>query len=166
MIKLPDAIVVYPQKDRKPNYLLCWIPAKYYSQVAKSKEAREILFQYYPNGIEVELSADGLKEAGIKLSRTPNQLCQAYTELFGEGLIPESGMVEVANLDSYIGQKQGRTKKAVVAELVDNHNAVPMLAANNLSRKIASPPPMTEGEEAKLVYQRLSAQQNTFEQEE
>jgi hypothetical protein len=166
MIKLPDAIVVYPQKVHKPNYLLCWIPAKYYSQVAKTKEARETLFQYYPNGIEVELSADGLKEAGIKLSRTPNQLGQAYTELFGEGLIPESGMVEVANLDSYIGQKQGRSKKEAVAELAENKNVIPMLAANNLMRKIASPPPMTEGEEAKQVYQRLSAPRNLSEQEE
>ena len=40
------------------------------------------------------------------------------------------------------------------------------LAENSLLRKIASSPPMTEGEEAKQVYQRLSAQRNLSEQEE
>ena len=64
MIKLPDAIVVYPQKKSVPGYLLCWIPAKEYQGVVRSSKKRGELARLYPNGLEVELSQEGLKDAG------------------------------------------------------------------------------------------------------
>ena len=43
MIKLPKKIVIYPQKNSKPDYLLCWIPTDGYKQVASNQEVQEEL---------------------------------------------------------------------------------------------------------------------------
>jgi hypothetical protein len=107
MIKLPKKIVIYPQKRSKPDYLLCWIPADGYAQVAINQEVQEELESDYPNGLEVELSEDGLEEFGIHLESTPEKLRQAYLELNDQAVLPESGMIEVASLVNFIGERRG-----------------------------------------------------------
>jgi hypothetical protein len=166
VIELPNAIVIYPQKKNVPSYLLCWIPSKYYDQVAINKGALDALNKYYPNGIEVELSSDGFKEAGIQLERKPKPLGKAYLDLVTKGLVPESGMVEVSNLIEYIEQKDQRSKKEVLSELAEKKPNLSHLEEGDLLRKIISQPPMTEGEDEKQVYHRLTSQQTSNDLEE
>jgi len=159
VIKLPDAIVIYPQKKRVPSYLLCWIPAKEYQGVVRSSKKRDELARLYPNGVEVELSQDGLKDAGISLRIKPTQLKRAYLELLAEGLIPETGVVELGSLKAYLDEKRGRSRKELTAELKEKRGRLDELEEGDLLRKITSPPPMTKGEEAEKIYRRLDVNQ-------
>lgn len=115
MIKLPKKIVIYPQKRSKPDYLLCWIPADGYEKVAINQDVKEELETGYPNGLEVELSQDGLEEFGIQFKYSPDELHAAYLELNGQDVLPESGMVEVEALERYIGERsEGRSIEEIM----------------------------------------------------
>ncbi len=161
MIKLPAAIVIYPQEKKRPGYLLCWIPAKDYKQVAKNKLSRENLSKYYPEGIEVELSTDGFNEFGIKLSCLPEKLRKAYLDLAGKNLLPESGMIEETSLAAYLSGKKGDQTGAAVAKPVEGTLGRDVLTESAATPKIFGAPPMTDGEDAIQVFRRLSNRQDT-----
>jgi len=115
MIKLPKKTVIYPQKRSKPDYLLCWIPADGYEKVAINQDVQEELETDYPNGLEVELSEDGLEEFGIHFEYPPDELRAAYLELNAQGVLPESGMVEVEALEGYIRERSaGRSIEEII----------------------------------------------------
>jgi hypothetical protein len=164
MIELPDAIVIYPQKKSVPGYLLCWVPANKYQRVVVNTEKRNQLEKLYPRGIEIELSEDGLKDAGIALEVTPERLQQAYLDLLGEDLVPDTGMVELASLKEYLGEENSRSRDEIVAELMSQKARFEELDEGDLFLKIASPPPMTDGDEARQVYRRLDVKQRPSDQ--
>ena len=155
MIKLPDAIVIYPQKKSVPDYLLCWIPANEYRRVVQKPEKRAELEKLYPRGIEIELSEEGLQETGISLEVTPEQLQQAYLELLEEDLVPDTGMVELSALKEYLDEKERRSREELSSGLTDRMGRFEELDEGDLLRKIRTPPPMSEGDEPWQVYRRL-----------
>jgi hypothetical protein len=159
MIELPDVIVIYPLRKSVPSYLLCWIPAKEYERVVADTDKRRELGRLEPGGIEIELSDDGLNEAGVALDVPPERLRRAYLDLLKEDLVPETGMVELASLKEYLGEEESRTREEIVAELVEQRSRFEELDEGDLFRKIASPPPMTAGDKASKVYRRLDVKQ-------
>jgi hypothetical protein len=159
MIRLPNVIVIYPQRKSDPGYLLCWIPAREYENVVQDPGARADLAQYYPRGVEVELSAEGLDEYGIDLNADPERLHRAYQDLVAQNAAPESGMVELANLREVSDQPATRSAGGVSFGLSEWMSGVEDLDDDHILRRIAAPPPMTEGEDASQVYRRLLGQQ-------
>jgi hypothetical protein len=107
MIKLPKKVVIYPQKRSKPDYLLCWIPANSFEQVATNQEVREELESDYPSGLEIEFSEEGLAEFGIQFDSSPEELRQAYLDLNAQDVLPESGMIEIDALERFIVEMRG-----------------------------------------------------------
>jgi len=162
MISLPDAIVIYPQKKNVPGYLLCWIPSKDYQNVVEDQNKRAELAKFYPRGIEIELSEEGLGDAGITLGIPPEQLQRAFLDLLETNLVPDTGMVELASLQHYLDEGKDRTRDELTAELAEKLPLFEELDEDDLLRKIVSAPPMTEGDEARQVYRRLDVEQRQF----
>lgn len=167
MIKLPESIVIYPQKKSVPGYLLCWIPAGEYGTAVVDAEKRSDHERLDPQGIEIELSEEGLEEAGVKLDATPDELRRAYLALWKGKLVPESGMVELASLQEYL-KEEGRSLEEVADEDAEAMFSFDMpgeeggrrgVRRRELLSKIASPPPMSEGDDASQVYRRLDVRQ-------
>lgn len=129
-----------------------------------NNEKRSQLEKLYPRGIEIELTEDGLKDAGITLEITPERLQQAYLDLLGEDLVPDTGMVELTSLNEYLGEEHNRSRDEIVADLVSQKARFDELDEGDLFRKIASPPPMTDGDEAGQVYRRLDVKQRPTDQ--
>lgn len=164
MISLPNAIVIYPQKKSDPSYLLCWIPVREYQRVVLKPEKRAELEKLYPQGIEIELTEDSLKEAGIALEVTPQQLQRAYLDLLALNLLPGTGMVELASLNDYLVHEQDTPLEELAFSSTVRGGTVDGLAEGDLLRKITAVPPMTEGDEAGQVYRRLDVKQQQSNQ--
>jgi hypothetical protein len=159
MIKLPKKMVIYPQKRSKPDYLLCWIPAEYYEVVATSQEVKQELDSDFPNGVEIELSEDGLEEFGIQLETPVGQLRQAFLELNAEGALPESGMIEVEMLDEFIKEREaGRSIEEITQPPQPDTLSFDVTEASPL-QKLKEGPEMEGDEEAQNLFQRLSVRQ-------
>jgi hypothetical protein len=169
MIKLPNVIVIYPQKKSVPGYLLCWIPAEEYATAVVDAEKRSDHERLDPQGIEIELSEEGLEEAGVKLDATPDELRRAYLVLWEGEVVPESGMVELVSLQGYL-KEEGRYLEEAAGEEAeamfsfDTGRSRPR--RNELLSKFVSAPPMTEGDDASQVYRRLDVRQRSSNQDE
>lgn len=164
MIRLPNVIVIYPQRKSDPGYLLCWIPAREYDGVVEDPEARGDLAQYHPRGVEVELSPEGLEEYGIDLQTDPDRLREAYRELLVEDMVPASGMVELEALQEALDRGEAAAPGATSFGLSEWMSQLE--EEDHLLRRMVTPPPMTEGEEPGQVYRRLFGQGSPSDGEE
>ena len=159
MIKLPKKIVIYPQKRSKPDYLLCWIPSDRYQDVAINAEAEGELKSDYPNGIEIELSEDGLQEFGIQLNASPEKLRQAYLELNSEDALPKSGMIEAAMLKKIIEEREaGRSIEEITKPPQPDALSFDVTESNPL-HLLKDGPEMIGDEDPQELFQRLSVRQ-------
>jgi hypothetical protein len=159
MIKLPNVIVIYPQKKSVPGYLLCWIPTGAYGTAVVDAEKREDHERLDPQGIEIELSKEGLEEAGVELDATPDELRRAYLALWEGDLLPESGMVELASLLKFLKDEDRYLDEGEAMFSFDTGRSG--LDHSSFLRQITSPPPMTEGDDASQVYRRLDVRQQS-----
>jgi hypothetical protein len=159
MISLPESITIYPQRQSDPAYLLCWIPARAYRRVVRTKVRRAELRKLYPQGVEIELSDEGLEETGVALPVEPERLRQAYLDLARAGLLPESGLVGLEALQAYLEEARQRPRPELTAALADQLEHMEELGEDDLMRRIAQGPPMSEGEDPADAYRRLAAPQ-------
>ncbi len=159
MIKLPKKIVIYPQKRSRPDYLLCWIPPDFYKDVSIDQEVEKEMESDYPNGIEIELSEDGLQEFGIQLNATPEKLRQAYLELNSEDALPESGMVESAMLEKILEEREaGRSIEEITKPPQPDALSFDITESDPL-HLLKEGPEMIGDEEPQELFQRLSVRQ-------
>lgn len=159
MIKLPKTIAIYPQKLSKPDYLLCWIPADSYHEVATDAGTEEELKKFYPNGIEIELSEAGLGEIGVRLETPLEDLHLAYLELFAQGLLPDSGMIEIDVLEQYMADKEtGRSIDEITRSAEPETLSFGIPESDWLS-KIKEGPEMSGEEDSQDLFQKLSVRQ-------
>ena len=159
MIKLPKKIVIYPQKRSKPDYLLCWIPTDGFAQVAMNQETREELETDYPNGLEVELSEDGLEEFGIQFAASPEELRQAYLELNDQAVLPESGMIEVASLEKFIRERSGGRSIEEITQPAPLEALSFGVTESNPLQYLKEGPEMVGDEDPQNMFQRFSVRQ-------
>ena len=159
MIKLPKKIVIYPQKRSRPDYLLCWIPAEFYKDVSIDQEVEKEMESDYPNGIEIELSEDGLQEFGIQLNASPEKLRQAYLELNSEDALPKSGMIEAAMLEKFIKERAaGRSIEEITKPPKPDALSFDVTESDPLNF-LKEGPEMVGDEDSQNLFQRLSVRQ-------
>lgn len=160
MIKLPKKIVIYPQKKSKPDYLLCWIPAGSYEMVAINQEVQKELESYYPDGLEVELSEDGLDEFEIQFEYSPKELRQAYLELHDQELLPESGMVEVESLENFIGERSGGRSIEEITQPSAPETLSFGVTESDPLQNLKEGPEMVGDEDSQNMFQRFAVRQS------
>jgi hypothetical protein len=159
MIKLPKKIVIYPQKRGKPDYLLCWIPADHYEQVAANQQIQEELESGYPNGLEIEFSEDGLEEYGIQFEFSPEELRQAYLEVNQQGVLPKSGMIEVETLVGLINERSsGRSIEEITQPAPPEAHSFGVVESDPL-RELKEGPEMVGDEDPQDMFKRFSVRQ-------
>jgi hypothetical protein len=159
MIKLPKKIAIYPQKRSNPDYLLCWIPPSSFKDVSRDSQVQEELERYYPNGIEVELSEDGLDELGIVFEVSHEKLRRAYIELNEQGALPNTGMIEVEILVEYIAEREaGRSLEEITSPMQPETLSFGNIEGG-LIDKVQSGPEMTGEEDSQELFRRLSVRQ-------
>jgi len=160
MIKLPKKIVIYPQKRTNPDYLLCWVPANAYQEVAINQEVQEELESDYPSGIEVELSDDGLEEFGILFESSPDELRQAYLELNGQDVLPQSGMIEVESLQKYIKERGGGRSIEEITQPAPPESLSFGMTDSDPLHNLKEDPEMVGDEDPQNMFQRFSVRQD------
>jgi hypothetical protein len=141
-ISIPKVRAYYAASPNEPEYLLCWIPAGELAQLASQGRVRPDILEYYPTGLEVEVSQQGLDEFELDLGASPEALRQAFKSLRKMGALPESGMVEAASLEQMIQNGAGAAGPLEAA--------LPFVAGGKLPG-----PEMTDGEDPRTVMQQL-----------
>lgn len=159
MLKQPDRIVIYPQRDSNPDYLLCWIPPGNFTDVSGgSAEIVSELEEYYPQGIETEFNQDGFDEFGIVLPYDLETLRQAYLDLSAAGVFAESNFIEIKRLQEYVDSKDDPNIQELVERFSINEISLDDLMKNKVFKKLLVEPKTKGGEDPGEAFQKLSGQ--------
>lgn len=165
MLKQPDRIVIYPQRDSRPDYLLCWIPPGNFSDVSgDSPETVSELEEYYPKGIETEFSQDGFNEFGINLPYNLEMLRQAYSTLSDAGIFAEVNFVDIKRLQDYVGKKDDPNIQELVDKFSNEEISLDDLKQNQIFKKLLKEPKSKGGEDPSEAFQKLSGQMKSSEE--
>jgi hypothetical protein len=164
MLKQPDRIVIYPQRDSKPDYLLCWIPPGNFTDVSGGDpDTLSELQEYYPTGIETEFSQDGFDEFGILFPWDLNELRQAYLTLSDFGILTEINFVDIKRLQAYIDKKDDQNIQKVVEKFSDGEISLDELKKNQIFKKLLEAPKTRGEEDPGEAFQKLSGQMESSE---
>jgi len=159
MLKQPDKIVIYPQKDSKPDYLLCWIPPGNFGLVSgNDPEIENELHEYYPTGIETEFSQDGFDEYGISLPYDLDPLREAYLELRDAGMFKELDFVDLKRLQKFVGEKDNQQIQETVQKLSDQEINLEDLKEEPILGKLLEETKTKGSEDPGEAFQKLSGQ--------
>jgi hypothetical protein len=147
-IRLPLERTYYPASRDEPEQLLCWIPPHELEALIKAGRAPARLRDEHPLGLELEVSAHALSQAGIELPAPADSLKAAYLKLRNERRLPASGYVQATYLE------QGTR---------DNHAPLITAAADMIAEPegvlpsgLAPEPAMSAGEEPDAAMRRLA----------
>lgn len=159
MLKQPDRLVIYPQKDSKPDYLLCWIPPSNFGFVSGgSAETEAELEAYYPDGIEVEFTQDGLDEYGISLpdSYDLDALRKAFMYLNEIKCFEEVNFINLKGLQKYVLEQDDKEIKNLLEKFADGKIKLDDLKKNEILRRLLEEPKSKGKEDPGEAFQRLS----------
>lgn len=157
MLKQPDRIVIYPQKDSKPDYLLCWIPPGYFAFVSRDNtETESELKEYYPTGIETEFSQEGFDEFGISFPYDLNALREAYLELSKAGMFDEVDFVDLKRLQKYVAEKDNNKIQELVEQLSDKDIALEEVKQEPILGKLLEEPKRKGSQDPGEAFQQMS----------
>jgi hypothetical protein len=101
-IRVPKERAYYPASPNEPDRLLCWIPPDDLANLVHQGQVQDDILDYFPSGLEVEVSKQGLAQFQLKLGATPEALQEAYQTLRRQGALPKSGMVAGAGLEELL----------------------------------------------------------------
>ena len=159
MLKQPDRIVIYPQRDSSPDYLLCWIPAENFTDVSGgSLEVKSELDEYYPTGFETEFSQDGFDEFGISLTYDLEGLRETYLMLSDVGIFAEVDFVDIERLQDYLDNKNDPIISDLIKKFSNEEIAIDDLKSNPILRRLLEKPKTKGNEEPGEAFQKLSGQ--------
>lgn len=157
MLKQPDRIVIYPQRDSNPDYLLCWIPPGNFTDVSGgSPETLSELQEYYPNGIETEFSQDGFDEFGITLSFDLNELREGFLTLSNAGVFAEVNFVDINRLQDYVEHQDDQNIKDLIKKFTSEEITLDGLKEDPILRKLLEEPKTKGHEDPGEAFQKLS----------
>lgn len=142
-IRVPKERAYYTASANEPEKLLCWLPPEDLADLVSQGKVQEDILEYYPNGLEVRVSREGLDEFKLDLGATPEELQEAYKSWRKEHGQAESRMVKATILEE-MAQSPAKARD------LDKFPFASALVAK------ASEPDMTEGEDPRSVMQRLS----------
>jgi len=158
MIKLPNEMVIYPQSEHNPSYLLCWVTPQDYAQLAASPEALQDLQRFHPDGVEIPLTQEALQEYGLELPASLDALRRAYLGLMESGSLEERTMVKaepLMEIARHIEQDKVAPDSLASAESFEALDPKLQHAIDQIDK----PPRMKNGQDAADVFQRMSASQ-------
>jgi hypothetical protein len=159
MLKQPDRIVIYPQRDSKPGYLLCWIPPREYSFVsAGSQDIEDELHDYYPTGIETEFSEEGFEEFGISIPYEITEISQTFLNLQKAGVLDELEFVELKRIAAYIKDQDSQSVQDSLEDFSNGKITIDELSQTQAFKKLLSEPKTKGGEDPGEAFQKLSGQ--------
>lgn len=159
MLKQPDRMVIYPQRDSRPDYLLCWIPPRNFVDVSGGNpDLLTELEDFYPTGIETELSQDGLDEFGIIFPYDIDQIRQAYLDLNEFGIFTEIDFVDLRWLEDYLEQKDDPKILDLLDKFSKEEISLSELKKETLFKKMLSEPKSKGEEDPGEAFQKLSGQ--------
>ena len=159
MLKQPDRIVIYPQRDSRPDYLLCWIPPGNFVDVSGGDpDILSELQEYYPTGIETEFSQEGFDEFGIKFPLDLNQLRGAYSTLSDSGIISDVHFIDINRLQDYVDKKDDQKIQELVEKFSRQEISLTEIKKNPIFKKLLETPKSRGEEDPGEAFQKLSGQ--------
>jgi hypothetical protein len=140
-IRVPNERAYYPASPNEPERLLCWLPPDDLKDLVRQGKVQDDILDYYPSGLEVQVSEQGLEEFKLDLGASPEALQKAYRTLRQRHAVPKSGMVTAASLQEMVhGPEKVRGSKS------------PLLPEPG---KKVPEPEMTDGADPRSVMQQL-----------
>ncbi len=159
MLKQPDRIVIYPQRDSSPDYLLCWIPPGNFTDVSGgSPDTLSELQDYYPTGIETEFSLDGFDEFGISLAYDLEALREAFLFLSDSGVFAEVNFIDIKRLQDYVDNKDDQHNKDLIDKFSKGEITLDDLKSDPILRRLLEEPKTKGHEDPGEAFQKLSGQ--------
>jgi len=146
-IKLPKERAYYLASQNEVHCLLCWVPVQEYDHLIQDGCIPQYILDDYPDGLEVEVSTPGFNEFQIDLGVSPEAIKHAYAELAARRLLPPSGTVSGAQLESIARNIDERTLTVLSRGSMD-------VSIESIGEKLPEPA-MTEGEDAMVVMREL-----------
>ncbi len=143
-ISLPKERAYYAASANEPEYLLCWIPAGDLAQLASQGKVQQDILEYYPDGLEVQVSGQDLEQFQLDLGADPEALRKAYQALSEMGALPGSGMVAASSLEKMVQGVKGPMGALAAAAAL----------SFGPGKKLPEPE-MTEGTDPRTVMQQL-----------
>ena len=159
MLKLPDRIVVYPQKDSELDNLLCWIPPGNFSFVSgDNTETESELNEYYPTGIETEFSQESFDEFGISLpsNYALDALREAYFGLSKAGMFNEIDFVDLKKLQKYVAEKDNPKIQELVEKFSNQDITLEELKQEAIFEKFLEEPKSKGSQDPGDAFQQMS----------
>ena len=159
MLKVPDRIVIYPQKDSEPDHLLCWIPPSNYSFVSgDNPETETELNTYYPTGIETELLQDSFDEFGISFPSNYDLdlLREAYLKLRKTGMFKELKFVNIKKLQRYVEKKDDLLIQDLVKKYSDQKITLEQLREEPIFAMLLEEPRSKGSQDPGIAFQQIS----------
>jgi hypothetical protein len=150
-ISLPKSRAYYPASKNEPDYLLCWIPATELAQLVDEGRVTPDILDYYPGGLEIEVSTSAFEDVDLNLGISPEEVAQAYASLLERKrmgdlhALPESGKVDGSWLEEAVRAARDTTPAYAVGEY-DLAFA---------SGEMPPEPEMSDGQDALAVMQNL-----------
>ena len=71
-IMVPETIAFYSFSRNEPENILCWIPESEFDSMIEEHKAPVDIRQFYPAGIEIQVSETAFGMAEIDLGLNPN----------------------------------------------------------------------------------------------
>ena len=142
-IQVPKERTYYQSSPAEPDRLLCWIPRRELEEMVRNGHAGQDVLEDYPRGLEIEVSEEVLKDAGIDLEIGPENIREAYALLREQGSLDKSGYVRASDLEDFAKDIDAR----------GGFSAITTVPSDLSMRK----PAMSDGEESSVVFQRLAA---------
>ena len=159
MLKQPDRIVIYPQRDSSPDYLLCWIPPGNFTDVSGgSPDTLSELQDYYPTGIETEFSLDGFDEFGISLAYDLEALREAFLFLSDSGIFAEVNFIDIKRLQDYVDNKDDQLNKGLIDKFSKGEITLDDLESDPILKRLLEEPKTKGHEDPGEAFQKLSGQ--------
>jgi len=146
-IKIPKERAYYLASKNEKDRLLCWIPVEEYEHLIQEGHIPQHILDDYPDGLETEVSRPGFNEFQVDLGVSPETIKQAYADLLMRGLLPRSGTVAGAKLESIAREIEQSGAKGNMEWLAT--------AGDESILQELPEPAMTDGEDAMIVMRDL-----------
>jgi len=142
-MKIPIERTYYQASPAEPDRVLCWIPRKELEVMFKEGQVAGAVLENYPHGIEIDVSEEALKDAGLELKINAESICMVYDLLKHRGLLPESGYVSGSVLEIVALRIEAQSQTRGSVAILDSINPLPM-------------PAMSDGEDPEVIFRRLA----------
>jgi hypothetical protein len=144
-IRVPRRRAYYAASRNEPERLLCWLPREELEAKVERGEIPRKLLKDYPDGVEIDLLPEDMKEFKVEPKVSVAKLRRQYQRLRRRNLLHESGVISAAALERAAAD-QDRPERELKGERRD---VVRLLKGKRVARRprIMPRPAMSKGED-------------------